>query len=82
MGVAYLHCQASGVPTPTVQWDKDLKSLHSNESENERFEVWENGTLVIKAVHLEDEGKYGCTIGNSAGLKREETSLTVKRKLK
>lgn len=80
MGVAFLHCQASGVPTPTVQWDKDLKSVHINDSDDERFEVLENGTLIIREVHLEDEAKYGCTIGNSAGLKREETSLTVKRK--
>lgn len=22
MGTAFLHCQASGIPTPTIQWDK------------------------------------------------------------
>lgn len=57
-----------------------IKSLRSNDSDDERFEILENGTLIIRDVHLEDEAKYGCTIGNSAGLKREETSLTVRRK--
>lgn len=81
MDTAVLHCQASGVPTPTVVWDKDLRPLlANNDTDLDRFEQLENGTLIIKEVHLEDEGKYGCTIGSSAGLKREDTILIVKRK--
>lgn len=73
-----LHCQPSGDPMPTIQWDKDLNRLHSNDSENDRFEILENGTLIIKEAHLEDEGKFGCTIGNMAGFKREEFQLNVR----
>ncbi|XP_059607865.1 tyrosine-protein kinase-like otk [Phlebotomus argentipes] len=78
MGSAMFHCQAVGDPRPTVQWDKDLEYLNVNGSEEGRFRLLENGTLFIAEVHPEDEGKYGCTIGNSAGLKREEVRLVVK----
>ncbi|XP_058458429.1 tyrosine-protein kinase-like otk [Malaya genurostris] len=79
MGTVHIHCVATGDPKPTVQWDKDLQYLHSsNQSEENRYRILENGTLVLSEVHLEDDGKYGCTIGNSAGLKREEVHLIVK----
>lgn len=81
MGTAMFHCQAIGDPKPTVQWDKDLEYLNVNASEDGRFRLLDNGTLFIAEVHPEDEGKYGCTIGNSAGLKREEVRLVVKCKL-
>ncbi|XP_052873435.1 tyrosine-protein kinase-like otk [Anopheles cruzii] len=88
LGTVQFHCVASGDPKPTVQWDKDLQYLHSgapgapeaagNGTEEERVRILPNGTLVLTEVHLEDEGRYGCTIGNSAGLKREEVHLIVK----
>ncbi|KXJ83484.1 hypothetical protein RP20_CCG003257 [Aedes albopictus] len=81
MGTVFIHCVATGDPKPTVQWDKDLQYLHSsNQTEEERYRILDNGTLVLTEVHLDDDGNYGCTIGNSAGLKREEVHLIVKRK--
>uniref|UniRef100_A0A182MY15 Tyrosine-protein kinase-like otk n=1 Tax=Anopheles dirus TaxID=7168 RepID=A0A182MY15_9DIPT len=85
LGTVQFHCVATGDPKPTIQWDKDLQYLHAkaanaNGSEEERYRILENGTLVLTEVHLEDDGRYGCTIGNSAGLKREEVHLIVKRK--
>lgn len=77
-GVAVIHCQAIGDPKPTIQWDKDLKYLSENNTDRQRFSFLENGTLEIRNVQAEDEGKYGCTIGNSAGLKREEVRLMVR----
>ncbi|KAM8711191.1 hypothetical protein ACLKA7_000343 [Drosophila subpalustris] len=77
-GVAFIHCQAIGDPKPTIQWDKDSQYLRENNTDRERFSFLENGTLVIRNVQAEDEGKYGCTIGNSAGLKREEVRLLVR----
>lgn len=70
-----LHCAAEGDPKPTIQWDKDSRM---NNLDNPRFEVLSNGSLYIKEVYLSDEGKYGCTAGNSGGLKREEVQLNVK----
>ncbi|XP_015603298.1 inactive tyrosine-protein kinase 7 [Cephus cinctus] len=70
-----LHCAAEGDPKPTIQWDKDSRMNNLN---SPRFEVLPNGSLYIKEVYLGDEGKYGCTAGNSGGLKREEVQLNVK----
>ncbi|XP_053679684.1 tyrosine-protein kinase-like otk [Anopheles nili] len=86
LGTVQFHCVATGDPKPTIQWDKDLQYLHgraggpagANGSEEERYRILENGTLVLTEVHLEDDGRYGCTIGNSAGLKREEVHLIVR----
>eukprot|EP00099_Drosophila_melanogaster_P014907 NP_523705.2 off-track, isoform A [Drosophila melanogaster] len=77
-GTVVMHCQAIGDPKPTIQWDKDLKYLSENNTDRERFRFLENGTLEIRNVQVEDEGSYGCTIGNSAGLKREDVQLVVK----
>lgn len=81
-GVAVMHCQATGDPKPTIQWDKDLQYLIENNTDRERFKFYENGTLEISNVQIEDEGSYGCTIGNSAGLKRQEVRFIVKSKCK
>lgn len=70
-----LHCAAEGDPKPTIQWDRDSRM---NNLDNPRFEVLSNGSLYIKEVYISDEGKYGCTAGNSGGLKREEVQLNVK----
>lgn len=68
-------------PMPTIQWDKDLQYIFNNDSDSSRFHILENGTLHIVEIHLDDEGAYGCTIGSSAGLKREEIRLIVKGNL-
>ncbi|KAK1136250.1 hypothetical protein K0M31_000815 [Melipona bicolor] len=70
-----LHCAAEGDPKPTIQWDRDSRMNNLN---NSRFEVLGNGSLYIKEVYMSDEGKYGCTAGNSGGLKREEVQLNVR----
>lgn len=70
-----IHCAAEGDPKPTIQWDRDSRM---NNIDNPRFQVLSNGSFYIKEVYLSDEGKYGCTAGNSGGLKREEVELNVK----
>lgn len=81
MGSVMIHCAATGDPKPKIQWDKDLDYINVSNSDSSRLNILDNGTLYFTEVHLEDEGLYGCTIGSSAGLKREEAHLTVKRKL-
>lgn len=71
-----MFCFACSDPMPTIQWDKDLKYI--NATHWPRFHVLENGTLHIEEINLDDEGRYGCTIGNSAGLKRQEVQLRVR----
>lgn len=79
MASVMIHCVATGDPKPKIQWDKDLDYLNITNSETSRLIVLDNGTLYFSEVHLEDEGLYGCTIGSSAGFKREEAHLTVRR---
>lgn len=80
MGSVMIHCSATGDPKPKIQWDKDFDYLNISNSDTSRLNILDNGTLYFTEVHLEDEGLYGCTIGSSAGLKREEAHLSVKRK--
>ncbi|CAG9824276.1 unnamed protein product [Phaedon cochleariae] len=69
-----IDCVVEGDPKPTIQWDKNLKM---NDFDQSRFTVLENGTLYIREVHRDDENKYGCTAGSSAGLNRKEVQLIV-----
>ncbi|XP_063911044.1 tyrosine-protein kinase-like otk [Zophobas morio] len=69
-----IDCVVEGDPKPTIHWDKNLKM---NDFDQSRFTVLENGTLFISEVHRDDENKYGCTAGNSAGLNRQEVQLIV-----
>ncbi|XP_074038499.1 tyrosine-protein kinase-like otk isoform X2 [Leptinotarsa decemlineata] len=69
-----IDCVVEGDPKPTIQWDKNLKM---NDFDLARFKVLSNGTLLISEVHREDENKYGCTAGSSAGLNRKEVQLIV-----
>ncbi|KAH9375066.1 hypothetical protein HPB48_015900 [Haemaphysalis longicornis] len=71
---AMLHCKATGDPEPTIQWDRNNVL---NNFDPQRYRVLDNGTLYISEVHRDDDGKYGCTAGNSGGLRRVEASLVV-----
>lgn len=70
----FLDCSAPG---STIRWDFENKFI-TNDGEDSRFKIHDNGTLVLQEARLEDDGKYGCTIGNSAGFKREQTVLSIK----
>lgn len=80
MGSLMIDCLATGDPMPKIQWDKDFDYLNISNSDSSRIKIFDNGTLYFAEVHLDDEGLYGCTIGSSAGLKREEAQLNVRRK--
>lgn len=71
---AMLHCKATGDPAPTIQWDRNNVL---NNFDPQRYRVLDNGSLYISEVHRDDDGKYGCTAGNSGGLRRVEASLVV-----
>lgn len=71
---AMLHCRATGDPIPTIQWDRNNVL---NNFDPQRYRVLDNGSLLISEVHRDDDGKYGCTAGNSGGLRRVEANLVV-----
>lgn len=69
-----LDCKGSD--DATIKWDFETKMIHTDE----RFKIYDNGSLYITDVRADDSGRYGCTIGNFAGFKRSESVLFVKRK--
>lgn len=73
-----LDCVASGSPTPTIKWDYETTIISTNDGDDARFKIFDNGTLLLHEARQDDAGIYGCFIGNSAGFKRAETILIVK----
>lgn len=71
----YLDCVGSD--NSTVKWDYENTMINSEN--DERFHIYGNGSLLLHEARQDDSGKYGCTIGNSAGFKRSESNLVIKR---
>ncbi|XP_077388964.1 matrix-remodeling-associated protein 5 [Festucalex cinctus] len=63
--LAQLTCQATGEPTPQIFWISPQNDVIPMSSD--KFDIMENGMLVVKKVTLADEGKYACVARNSAG---------------
>ncbi|KAK2849516.1 hypothetical protein Q5P01_009350 [Channa striata] len=62
---AKMTCQATGEPAPRIMWISPLNDVISSSAD--KFEIVEDGTLVVKRLTLTDEGKYTCVARNSAG---------------
>ncbi|XP_046669711.1 basement membrane-specific heparan sulfate proteoglycan core protein isoform X9 [Homalodisca vitripennis] len=65
-------CEATGVPTPNVQWVRDRSSRLPSQSS------FASGVFRIPYASLVDEGLYTCTANNSAGDDSETVSLYVR----
>ncbi|KAM6372038.1 LOW QUALITY PROTEIN: hemicentin-2 [Pluvialis apricaria] len=69
-----IHCRATGIPTPRVQWLKDGHPL----GEWDGAVVSEDGgTLLIARVGLGHEGLYVCQGSNWAGVAQAEVQVLV-----
>uniref|UniRef100_A0AAY4EHC3 Protein tyrosine kinase 7 (inactive) n=1 Tax=Denticeps clupeoides TaxID=299321 RepID=A0AAY4EHC3_9TELE len=69
---AILHCQATGDPSPHIQWMRgDLRFM---------VRLMPNGSLVISGVTTDDTGRYTCVAGNSCGISDSSTQLYVVEK--
>ncbi|XP_030135337.4 hemicentin-1 [Taeniopygia guttata] len=73
---AQLLCNATGVPTPDVQWLKDGKAVASDDLQ--RIRVTPDGsTLNISRALTSDTGKYTCVATNPAGEEDRIFNLNV-----
>ncbi|XP_051927311.1 matrix-remodeling-associated protein 5 [Hippocampus zosterae] len=74
-----LHCTATGNPEPSTSWTKVSTgaTIPANTKHGSRFEVFKNGTFVIKTVQLQDRGQYLCTAQNKFGSDRMVITLAV-----
>lgn len=62
---AKLSCQATGVPPPRITWISPRNERIATSSD--KFQIVDEGTLVVNKVTLADEGKYVCMARNSEG---------------
>jgi len=69
-----VHCSAVGDPQPQITWDKNGRV---DALDPLRFQVFENGSLFVSQVLMEDSGHYGCSAENVGGVEREDIHLTV-----
>uniref|UniRef100_A0A665VTB7 Hemicentin-1 n=1 Tax=Echeneis naucrates TaxID=173247 RepID=A0A665VTB7_ECHNA len=71
-----LVCQVKGSPSPTIQWLKDGKIIHSEEKKGLRISPDGSSLTVIRA-HTTDSGKYTCVASNTAGEEDRIFNLNV-----
>ncbi|XP_076878588.1 matrix-remodeling-associated protein 5 [Brachyhypopomus gauderio] len=60
-----MKCDATGEPPPTIIWISPNNEMITSSSV--KYQVLNDGTLIIKKVALSDQGKYACVARNSAG---------------
>ncbi|XP_053930884.1 immunoglobulin superfamily member 10 isoform X2 [Cuculus canorus] len=75
---AFIPCEATGNPRPTIQWTKISSGTGGVESRGDsQWMVFANGTLAIARAGLEDRGQYLCTAANPHGTARLLVTLSV-----
>ncbi|XP_009864539.1 PREDICTED: LOW QUALITY PROTEIN: matrix-remodeling-associated protein 5-like [Apaloderma vittatum] len=75
---AFIPCDAVGEPKPFITWTKvSTGALMTANTRLQRFEVWKNGTLLIRNIQLQDRGQYLCTAQNLHGIDKMIVVLTV-----
>ena len=72
-------CNVEGTPLPEVTWYRDSEPLDSIQAV--RYNIAENGSLVINYMRREDSGMFQCSASNSAGYTTSYTWLRVKSEL-
>ena len=66
-----------GLPAPRVRWRlASGRTLQTGQSFN-RFQVFENGTLLIRNVQVSDRGRYRVRAANVAGRARRSSTVRV-----
>uniref|UniRef100_A0A8C3XUU2 Hemicentin-2 n=3 Tax=Chelydra serpentina TaxID=8475 RepID=A0A8C3XUU2_CHESE len=71
-----LSCECSGIPFPTLTWEKDGTPLATELGRPERISAG-GRLLYIGKVQTADEGSYTCECSNAAGSSRREHRLEV-----
>uniref|UniRef100_A0A3Q1GKZ4 Ig-like domain-containing protein n=1 Tax=Acanthochromis polyacanthus TaxID=80966 RepID=A0A3Q1GKZ4_9TELE len=74
MTILFLTCMSSGLPDPAVRWSLPDGTMVNSVLHGEdrggrarRLTVFDNGTLLVPAVGLGEEGEYTCYAENQGG---------------
>ena len=70
-----LHCNATGIDTPTVSWRSG--GIVVGTSNDSRLISYSNGSLVITDTKVLDTGNYSCIAENKAGSVNSTITLNV-----
>lgn len=71
--------EVTGKPTPDVKWFKDGEPLEDRKGVMSSFERGA-GTLQLRNVTLNDQGRYKCVVTNEFGSVETETDVTIDKK--
>ncbi|XP_033372666.1 immunoglobulin superfamily member 10 [Parus major] len=69
----WLHCPAEGSPKPRTEWTLPGGRVLERPQAGGRYQLLENGTLLLRAASALDAGTYVCRAHNDAG----DSSLAV-----
>ncbi|KAL7886132.1 hypothetical protein AOLI_G00064270 [Acnodon oligacanthus] len=72
---AQMTCDATGEPPPAIIWISPNNEIITSSSV--KYQILNDGTLIIKKVTLADQGKYACVARNSAGDDIKNVKLQV-----
>ncbi|XP_033119268.1 protein sidekick-2-like isoform X2 [Anneissia japonica] len=77
-----LHCLTTGAPAPNVAWMKGETLIINEDSviEAGRFELKDNGDLLIFSSETTDSGLYTCIASNSVGSVNASANLLVQKR--
>lgn len=67
-----LRCKVFGAPKPKIKWIRNGQELTGG-----RYNIQENGDLIIKKVQFADAGEYICHAQNKFGTKEANGTLVV-----
>lgn len=79
-----LDCLADGYPHPVIRWKMSRRDPFMASANgpiailsSPRIHVLENGSLIIKTVQTEDQGRYVCELSNGVGKSQESAADIV-----
>ncbi|KAB0393173.1 hypothetical protein E2I00_016055, partial [Balaenoptera physalus] len=73
--VVTVACEAKGEPTPRVTWLSPANRLIPTSSD--KYQIYQDGTLLIQKAQRSDSGNYTCVVRNSAGEDRKAVWVRV-----
>ncbi|XP_006877300.1 PREDICTED: matrix-remodeling-associated protein 5 [Chrysochloris asiatica] len=73
--VVTVTCESKGEPTPRVNWLSPTN--REIPASSDKYQVYQDGTLLIRKAQRSDSGNYTCVVRNSAGEDRKVVGIQV-----